>query len=197
MHYLVEDPSYVLAALGIATVACLVALRVSQQGKFLIRAGSLAALAVAIFAVEQFWVTDAERVEAVVYGLAKAVEASDVDRVTEFLADDVTFGMGGRTVDGSFPLRLALPMLRHTQFDFVRVSQLSAGVGDQSRRGSAEFKVMASGTFQEGGGRTPLPPIATEWSLGFREVAPGRWKVNRVNAIRLPREVSRFLLPGR
>lgn len=193
MHYLTEDPSYVLIGLGVAAAACLLALRITQQGKFLIWAGALVALAATVFGFERFYVTDAERVEAVVYDLARAIEASDIDAIKSHLDDKVTLGMRGRTMDGSMTLRLVLPMLRQTRFDFVRISQLTAAAGSQTKRGSAEFKVTATGTFEQGGTEVPLAALATEWSLGFSERSPGVWKVTRVTAIKLPVEVSKAL----
>jgi ketosteroid isomerase-like protein len=197
MYYLAEDSSYVLAALGLVAVGLLVALKVTQQGKFLLWAGIVAAVAVGIFGFERYWVTDAERIEAVVYDLGKAVEASDVDRIKSHLDDRVTFGMRGQTIDGSLPLRLVFPYLRRTRFDFVRVSRLTTSAGGQSRRGSAEFAVTATGIFDEGGAQTPLGSVGTEWSMGFREVSPGVWKINRITALKLPREVARVLFGGR
>jgi hypothetical protein len=35
--------------------------------------------------------------------------------------------------------------------------------------------------------------LPTEWSLGFRETAPGQWKVTRITAINFPR----YILPRR
>ncbi len=40
MAFLSEDPTYLLSGLGVVAVTCLIALRVTQQGKFLIAAGS-------------------------------------------------------------------------------------------------------------------------------------------------------------
>ena len=193
MSYLTEDPSYLLIGLGVAAACCLVALKVTQQGKFLVWAGALAAVALACFGFEHFYVTDAERVEAVVYDLAKAVEASDVERIKSHLDDKVSLTRRGRTTDGSLTLALVLPMLKQARFDFVRVGQLSAATGSQTRRGSAEFKVTATGTFQQGGGEVPIPPTVSEWSLGLGEKSPGVWKVNRVTAIRLPGDVANVL----
>ena len=197
MYYLAEDPSYVLAALGLVAVGLLVALRVTQQGKFLIWAAIVAAVALGIFGVERYWVTDAERIEAVVYDLADATEASDVDRIKSHLDERVTFGVSGQTTDGSFLLRMVFPLLRQTHFDFVRIGRLTTGAGDQSRRGSAEFAVTATGIFDQGGTQHPLGSVGTEWSLGFREVSPGVWKVNRVTAIKLPPQVARVLFQVR
>jgi hypothetical protein len=193
MYYLTEDPSYLLIGLGLATLACLLALKLTQQGKFLVWAGGLAAVAAAVFAFEHFYVTDAERVEAVVYDLADAVKVSDVDRIKSHIDDKVTFGLRGRTMDGSMTLRMVLPMLRQTRFDFVRVGQLTTSAGSQTKRGSAEFKVSASGIFDDGGHEFPVTVVGTEWSLGLSERSPGVWKINRVTAIKLPGDVARTL----
>jgi hypothetical protein len=196
MYYLAEDPSYVLAALGLVAVGLLVALKVTQQGKFLIWTVIVAAVAAGVFGFERYWVTDAERIEAVVYDLGRAVEASDVDRIKSHLDDRVTFGLSGQTTDASFLLRMVLPMLKRTHFDFVRIGRLTTGAGDQSRRGTAEFAVTATGVFDDGGAQVPLGSSGTEWSMGFREASPGVWKVNRITALRLPLPVRRLLLPG-
>src|SRR4051794_10549935 len=130
MSYLTEDPTYVLAALGLSALVLLLAVRVTQQGKYLLWAGIAAALALGVFAFERYWVTDAERVEAVVHDLADALQASDVDRIKIHLDDNVTFGMRGHAADASLMLRLVLPLLKQTQFDFVRVARLVTGVGE-------------------------------------------------------------------
>jgi hypothetical protein len=197
MHYLTEDPSYLLIGLGVAAMSCLLALKVSQQGKFLIWVGALALVAAALFLFERFYVTDAERIEAVVYDLAQAVEASDIDRIKSHLDDKATLGLRGRTMDLSMKFEQVLPRLEQTRFDFVRVSQLTAAAGSQTRRGSAEFKVTAAGTFNQGGSEFPFAAPATEWSLGFSERSPGVWKVTRVTAIKLPLDVARTLFGGR
>lgn len=193
MHYLNEDPSYLLISLGVLAVAFLVALKVTQQGKYLIWAGTLLALALVVFGVERFWVTDAERVEAVVYDLARAVEASDIERIKSHFDDKVTVGMRDRTMDGSIPMRLIFPLLKRIHFDFVRVAQLTTSAGEQTRRGQAEFKVSAAGTFDDGMSQVPLGSLGTEWSLGFSEKSPGVWKVTRITAIKAPNEVIRAL----
>lgn len=193
MHFLTEDPSYLLIGLGVAALACLVALKITQQGKFLVWAGGLLALGLAVFAFEQLYVTDAERVEGVVYDLARAVEASDVEKIKSLLDDRVTIGLRGRTMDGSMTLRLILPLIRQTRFDFVRIGQLTTSAGSQTKMGSAEFKAAATGVFNEGGSEIPVAVAATEWSLGFSERSPGVWKITRITAIKVPGDVSRVL----
>ena len=195
MHYLTEDPWYVLVGLALMILGCLLALKLTQQGKFLVWAGALAVLAALAFGFERLYVTDAERVEAVVYDLADAVEHSDIDRIKSHLDDGVTFGLRGRSMDGSLTLRMVLPMLRQSHFDFVRVSHLESATGRQTKRGSAEFKVSAVGRYDAGGTEVPIGVAASqcEWSLGFSERSPGVWKVNRITALRLPLDVSRSL----
>lgn len=190
MHYLTEDPSYLLIGMGLAVLGCLLALKVTQRGKYLVGAGALALAAAAFFAAERFYVTDAERIEAVVYDLADAIQSSDVDRVKSHLDDRVTLGMAGRTMDGSIALRFVLPMLRQARFDLVRIGHLSTAAGSQTKRGSAEFKVTAVGTIDRGGSTIPIGTIVSEWSLGLTERSPGVWKVNRVTGVKVPREVA-------
>jgi ketosteroid isomerase-like protein len=193
MYYLTDDPSYVLIALGLAAACCLFALKITQQGKFLIWAGALVALAALVFGFERYWVTDAEQVEGVVYEIARAVQASDVDRIKSHLDDEVTIGKNDRVMDGSIPIKLALALLRQTHFEFVSVGQLTTEVRAQSRRGTAIFKVTASGTFNEGGSEVPMGSLGTQWELTFREASPGVWKVTRIQAISVPPQVSRAL----
>jgi len=194
MYYLNEDPLYPLMALGLGAAVCLIALRVTQQGKFLVWAGTLAGLAALLFLAERLWVTDAERVEAVVYDLADAVRASDIPRIESHLDGSPTLGRQGQS-NGVIPVKLFLSQIRHVRFDFVRVGQLHAAVGAQTRRGSAEFRVTTGGTFDEGrAGAQNFAATASQWSLGFRETAPGVWKVNRITALNLPPYVMPALM---
>ncbi len=196
MYYLNEDPTYLLAALGIAALACLVAVQVTQQGKYLYRAGGLAAAAALLFGVERFWVTDAERIEAVVHDLAGAVEASDVGRIEALLEPNVTVTRRSQT-EGLVPIRTLLPLIRTVRFDFVRISHLATEAGAQTRRGSAEFKVLASGTVEQGVGDLNFGAVGSEWSLGCRETSPGVWKINRITAINLPNHAASVIRRGR
>ncbi len=196
MYYLNEDPTYLLAALGIAALACLVAVQVTQQGKYLYWAGGLVGAAALVFGIERFWVTDAERIEGVVYDLAAAVEASDVDKIESLLEPNVTLTRRSQT-EGLVPIRSLLPLIRTVRFDFVRISHLSAEAGAQTRRGSAEFKVLTSGTVEQGVGDMNFGAVGSEWSLGFREAGPGVWKINRITAINLPSYAASVIRKGR
>jgi hypothetical protein len=171
----------------------LLALKVTQQGKFLFWALGLLVMAGVVFGVEHFWVTDAERVEAVVYDLAAAVQASNVDQIKAHLDEKVTIGTKDRTMDGSAPLRLVFMLLQNSHFDSVMISQLTTSVGRQSRVGKANFQAIATGAYNEGGSEIPIAPMRTEWELSFREASPGVWKVTRIQAIKVPLQVGRVL----
>ena len=58
MTNLSEDPTYLAGLLLLLAGVFLVALNITQQGKYLIRAGVMLGLALAVVAVEWFWVTD-------------------------------------------------------------------------------------------------------------------------------------------
>jgi hypothetical protein len=187
MEFLSEDPTYLLSGLGVVAVASLIALRVTQKGKFLIVAGAALALALVVFVVERAWVTQAERIAMVVEDLRRAVEASDVEGVTRHLTPDVQFVQGDRTVGSSLTLAFIRSTLEHAGLDFVRVSGLSTAAFPQSRRGTAEFRVMAKGSLKTQVGATPIGSAGSEWSLGFQETSPDVWKVNRITPISVPR----------
>ena len=67
-----------------------IAMRATQQGKYLVRAVIAAGLAVAVVVVEWLWVTDNERIEQVVYDLRRGRGSnSDVDGVLAHMTPDV------------------------------------------------------------------------------------------------------------
>ena len=198
MEYLSEDPTYLAGGLGLLGLAFLIALRVTQQGTFL--AWMLAAwgLALAVIVIERVWVTDNERIEQVVYDLRRAVAASDANGVLAHLTPDVQYAAAARARENSrFVLRnvnlitgaatraFIEQQLQECQFDFVRVSQLQTHAGRQSRRGTAEFRVVTAGRFR---GMPASGP--TDWSLGFVETSPGVWKVDRITPTALPNDIA-------
>ncbi|WZO98423.1 hypothetical protein EP7_000002 [Isosphaeraceae bacterium EP7] len=184
MTYLSEDPWPLVGLLGLIAAGFLIALRVTQQGEYLIRALVAAGLALLFLAVEWAWVTDNERIEAVVYDLASAVEAGDLSRVTSHLTPDVRLVQNDRTLIEGGRIDALLSQLENARFDFVRVNQLEAESGAHTRRGRAEFRVVASGTFPTSTADLNFGSLDSRWDLGFRETTPGVWKVNRITPIR-------------
>src|SRR2546423_8654807 len=119
MAYLSDDPTYLAGGLALAAVALLMALKVTQQGRYLIRALVVLGLAAAVLVIEHFWVTDAERIERVVYDLRDAVQGSDAERVMTYLTPDVEFVQGGSTFSGDATKNYIRSTLPNAKFDFV------------------------------------------------------------------------------
>jgi hypothetical protein len=187
MEFLSEDPTYVVGALGLVAAALLIALKVTQQGKYLIWASATVGLALVVMLVEWLWVTDNERIEQTVYDLARAVAASDGDRTLTYLTDDVRYVSRSQ---GSMPAAatraLAAATVKDAKFDFLRITHLRANAGGQSRRGTAEFQVVCGGSIQQGSYTYNFGTTNSSWSLGLRETRPGMWKVNRITPVVLP-----------
>ncbi len=181
MEFLSEDPTYLAGGLGLIAVGLLIALRVSQQGKYLIGALVALGLAAVVLLVEWLWVTDNERIEAAVYDLAQRGRA--VGRAGGTRSDDVRRSVR-QWRRGARRGRRRAALIEHriagAKFDFVRVTQLRTHAGGQSRRGSAEFRVIAGGSVDGPVTRMNFGTANSAWSLGFRETNPGVWKVDRI-----------------
>ena len=82
------------------------------------------------------------------------------------------------------------------KFDFLRITHLRVNAGGQSRRGTAEFQVIASGSVEGPFNTLNFGTSNSAWSLGFREISPKAWKVNRITPVRLP-SGAEFMPPSR
>ncbi len=198
MEFLSEDPTYLVGGFAIAGLICLVATKVTQQGKYLIWAAVSLGLALLFFAIEWSWVTDNERVEAVVYDLAKAVASSDPDKgekAASYLDKGCRIEVGNEAtsrmiqiVTGQFGGRDAADWLRDNlknyHFDYLRITKLRTNAGVQSRQGTADFVAYTMGNRVE-----PFAGFAAPggmaWSFGLREVSPGVWKITRITPGRI------------
>jgi hypothetical protein len=189
MSYLSEDPSFLAVGLGLLGVALLIAMHVTQQGRYLIRGLIALGLASVVLVVEHFWVTDGERIERVVYDLRDAVVAANAERVLTYLTPDVQFVQGGNTSTGEATKALIHSTLSNAHFDFVRVSHLQTEAFPQSRRGSAEFRLIASGKIQTPMAQLNFGTTNSDWSLGFTETSPQVWKVDRITPTQLATEL--------
>ena len=190
MELLSEDPRYLAGSLTLLAGAFLIAMRLTQQGKFLIWALAALALAGLVIGIEWFWVTDNERIERVVYDLRRAVEASDGPGVLAHLTDDVEFTDRQLKLPGEQTRALVEWRVSNTHFDFLRVTHLKVHAGEQSRRGTAEFDIISAGNSQDARGMAFPASGTTSWSLGFRETRPGIWQVNRITSVRVPKDVD-------
>jgi len=175
MGFLSEDVTYLAGGLGILAGVFLVALKVTQQGKFLIWAMTALGLAGLTLVVEKLWVTDNERIEQVVYELRDAVAASNAPAVLALLTPDVQYGQWNRqdqAVEGSAARAFIESELGKVRFDFLRLSQLQSNAGSQSGRGSALFRVIAGGSYNTPFANLNFGTAHLDFALGFRRTAP-------------------------
>jgi hypothetical protein len=184
-YYVAENPWYLVAIIGVAAAGFLLAARVTQDGRHFVRAMVALGVAAVLIVVDQLWVTEAERVEGAVRALARAVARSDGPAALALMDEHVTFSMRSNTFGEELVLSSVAELLHQVKFDFVRVSRLMATAGAQTHRGQAEFKVTAAGSIEQGSSMRAFAGYS-EWSLGFRKVASGEWKINRVTAVELP-----------
>lgn len=187
MEFLSEDPTYLVWGLGLVAAGLLIALKVTQQGKYLLWASATVGLALLALLVEWFWTTDNERIEQAVYGLARAVAASDVDTARTYLSDDVRYVRGGTALKPAETRARMTDLLANARFDFLRVNELQANAGARSRRGTAEFRVLCGGSIQQNSFTYNFGSTRSAWSLGLKETSPGVWKVNRITPVEVPR----------
>jgi hypothetical protein len=196
MTYLSEDPTYLTAGFLLLAGGFLVALKVTQQGKYLVRAGIALGLGLVVVVVEWLWVTDNERIEQVVYDLRRAVLNSNAEGVLAHLAPNVQYLQGDTALSEDATRALVRVNLSRFRFEFVRISDLHTSAMRQARRGTAEFRVFTRGSLSDSSGTVDSGTRITAWSLGFQETAPGLWKVNRISPISIPRGILAFPYPG-
>lgn len=187
MSMFTEDPTLPVAVLLMASACCFVALRVRQDGKYLIWGLGALGLTGATLAFEWLWVTDVERIEGIVYDLRRSLLASDSQRILAHLTPDAQFVQAGSSMTPEATRALITGNVSLAKFDLVRVRGLQASAGQRTRRGKAEFKVFARGSIQGPLGFGGLSGAAdSTWSLGFEETKPGVWKINRITPISAP-----------
>jgi hypothetical protein len=183
MTFLSEDPTYLAGCLAIVAGAFLVALKVTQQGKYLVWALTALGLAAVVVVIEQVWVTDNERIERVVYDLRRAVLAANAEEVLTQLTPDVEYVQDGISLSGEATRGLIRANLANAAFDFVHIQELQTSAGRRTRRGKAEFRIYAKGTLRTSMATYNIGTANSTWSLGFQETEPGVWKVNRITPV--------------
>jgi hypothetical protein len=194
MTYLSEDPTYLAGGFLLLGAACFIALKATQQGKYLIGAATALVLALLVVAVEWMWVTDNERIEKVVYEVRDAVLESDADGVLARLAPNVMYQQGDTALTSDATRELIRANVSNVHLEFARITELRTSVGEQTRRGSAEFRVFTRGGLKTSAHITDGMSTMTAWSFGFQETEPGIWKINRITPVSIPSGV--LALPG-
>ena len=194
MTYLSEDPTYLAGGLLLLGAAFVIALKATQQGKYLIGAATTLALAILVVIVEWVWVTENERIEKVVYEVRAAVLKSDADGVLAHLAPNVMYQQGETALMSDATRELIRKNVSDVRLEFVQVTELRTSVGQQTRRGIAEFRVFTRGGLKSWSQVSDGMTTMTAWSLGFQETEPGVWKIYRITPVSMPSGV--LALPG-
>jgi hypothetical protein len=194
MTYLSEDPTYLAGVFLLLGAACVIALKTTQQGKYLIGAATALALALLVVVVEWAWVTDNERIEQVVYEVQAAVLESNADGVLGHLAPNVMYQQGDTALMSDATRELIRANVSNVHLESARITELRTSVGEQTRRGIAEFRVFTRGGLKTLSHISDGMTTMTAWSLGFQEMEPGIWKINRITPLSMPSGV--LALPG-
>ena len=194
MTYLSEDPTYLAGGLLLLGAAFVIALKATQQGKYLIGAATTLALAVLVVIVEWVWVTENEQIEKVVYEVRAAVLKSDADGVLAHLAPNVMYLQGDTALMSDATRELIRKNVSDVQLEFARITELRTNVGQQTRRGIAEFRVFTRGGLKSWSQVSDGMTTMTAWSFGFQETEPGVWKIYRISPVSIPSGV--LALPG-
>lgn len=181
-----DDPTWPVAALLLVAALCFVGLRMREEGKYLIWGLAAVALAVLVLAVEWMWVTDEERIEAVVHDLRRAVLAADADGILAHLTPDVQYVQSGTSQSADETRNMIRGMIDGSKIDMVRIRELQTSAGRLTKRGKAEFKAFARGAIQGPFGFIGAGAADSTWSLGFEQTKPGVWKVNRITPVSTP-----------
>lgn len=191
MSLIAEDPWPIVWICLVAAAVLLAALKLTGQGKYLLGALGLAALAGLLLLVDALWVTDAERVEAVVDALLAAARRNDPDAALALVTDRLLIEDvgGGQLVAGPAARVFLAAGIKAVRFDWLLPGNLRVDVAPISRQAKVDLRIQAAGSFE-----SPLvrynfatnPGEGSDWSLGLEETAPGTWKVNRITPLTLP-----------
>lgn len=193
MTLFTEDPWPLIWLAAIVALASLVALRVTQRGKYALVALAMVVVSAVLLVVDALVVTDVERIHDTLSKLVAAVRHSDTEAVLALLTDDVTLDQDSASTsiirsarpdfEGTFTRAAIRGILASLRFDALSIERPVVTAGRLTRLGKAEFRLFAKGNIEPSG--APFGTLDSEWSLGFREV-DGVWKVSRITPLRLP-----------
>lgn len=194
MSMFTQDPTWPVGALLMAAAFGFILLKTRQEGKYLIV--GLAALGSAglVLAFEWAWVTDDERIEAVVYDIRDSLLKGDAQGVLANMTPDVQYVQSGESLPTAATRAMIESSVGGSKFDIVRIRELQTSAGRKTRRGKAEFKAMIRGNVQGPMGLGGAGMADSSWSLGLEETQAGVWKVNRITPISIP--ISPAIIAG-
>jgi len=198
-----ENPWPVIFALILVAVVFLGLFALNQNGRHLFRGLGLLGLCLALLGIDWFWTTDREKIAGTITAMAQAVKRNDEAELRKHFTPSAVYvqnglpgGVGFESPLGRTLLKQALDQMR---FDLLTVKSLQISAGKKTRRGKADFDVMATGTWLPplGGSAINFPPTPTSWSMGLSKQDDGRWLVDRITPTRLPGEIDgRANMPG-
>lgn len=187
-----ENPwPLVLGLLAVAAVFVALLL-VTQNGRHLIRAIIVVALAGALLLIDLAWTTDREKIAAIVSEAAASVKRNDIEGVRRLLSPGAVYMANGQKAGIQFQSPLGNTLLKQAldevKFDFLSVRKLEVSAGRQTKRGKADFEVLCGGTWTPsiGGSSINFPPTASAWSFGLQKQKDGSWLVDRITPTQLP-----------
>ncbi|MFM1801510.1 MAG: hypothetical protein RJA81_862 [Planctomycetota bacterium] len=196
-----ENPLQLVLVLAVISAFFIVGFFITQNGRQLIRAGVILALAGMLLLIDYFWTTDREKLAQIVSQIATAVRNNDLQAVQTQLTADAIYTQPGISTGVTFDSPLGKTLLREAldqvKFDFLNVRGLTVSAGKKTGRGKADFNVYCAGTWNPplGGSAINFPPTSSSWSFGFRRMKDQSWKVDRITPTQLPATRGRSSLP--
>ena len=196
-----ENPLPIVIFLLAVAAIFLVMLGLTQNGRHLIRALVLIAIAGVLLLIDYVWTTDRERLALIVAQVASSVRSNNLAGVQEYLTPDAVYQQPGLDSGVTFDSPLGKTLLREAldqvKFDFLSVRSLTVSAGKKTGRGKADFNVYCAGTWNSplGGSAINFPPTTSGWSFGFRKQKDGTWKVDRITPTQLPTTGGRQGMP--
>ena len=143
--------------------------------------------------------TDNERIEKVVHDVRTAVLNSDPEGVLAHVTEDVRYTGPEMSLPSGDTLLLIRKSVSNIHLEFARISELKTRVGQQTRRGTAEFRIFTRGSLKSTSTLPEARAAVSAWSLGFQETEPGIWKIYRTSEVSLAnslRAISAGLTPS-
>jgi hypothetical protein len=86
VSWLVEDPTFVLIAAGLAVVGLAISFFQTGRGLYLIWIGAVLFVMLLLLLIERYVVTDREQVEETLYAAAAALEANDLEATLSYVS---------------------------------------------------------------------------------------------------------------
>lgn len=156
-------PILICTALAVVLIA---AWSADRRATYLAGVVCLLAAACAIFAVERFIVTDAERIEASVYGITSAFQQGELDETLDFISPKAP----------KIRDLVTMAMRMYDVHDDLRIRDLRVAMKSENSRGIATFRANATVSTA---GHGDLGWHPSRWELTWQREAD-QWKVIRV-----------------